>query len=85
MQAAVANVRGDFVTAQKIVLLPEEEFRSFRGVDDEGAMVAVVANMRSVMTDREIAKVLGGVGIESPLMLIEAARIYDALVEGQLQ
>jgi hypothetical protein len=84
MQAAVANIYGDFAAAQKIVLLPEEEFRQFRGVPDTPAeYVQLVSTMRSVMDDDEIATVLGAAGVEGPLLLIEAARIYDALAAGQ--
>jgi len=85
MQAAVANVYGDFAQAQKIVLLPPEEFQSFRGAPDTpGEYVQMVAAMRSMMDDPEVAAALGAAGVEGPLMLIEAARIYDAMVEGQL-
>lgn len=88
MQAAVVNTYGDFAAAQKIVLLPEEEFRQFRGVDapdTPAEMVQTVSAMRSVMSDEEVAAVLGAAGVDGPLLLIEASRIYDALVEGQLE
>lgn len=86
MQAAVSNAYGDFASDQKIVILPPEEFRKasgFQGIDPEDFSAEQVAIMRSVLTDKDVAKLFGALGVEQPVLRIEAARIYDALLEGQ--
>lgn len=86
MQAAVANTYGNFVNAQKIVILPPEEFRKasgLQGIDPEDFSAEQVAVMRSVLSDKDVAKMFGALGVEQPVLRIEASRIYDALLEGQ--
>lgn len=44
-----------------------------------------VAVMRSVLSDKDVAKMFGALGVEQPVLRIEASRIYDALLEGGQQ
>lgn len=85
MQAAVANTYGDFPGAQKIVIPSPEEFRNLKGLEAPAFSADQVAVMRSVMTEAEIAKLFGALGVDAPLTRIEAGRIYDATVQGQVQ
>lgn len=86
MQAAVSNAYGDFASEQKIVILSPEEFRKaagLKGIDPQKFSAAQVAVMRAVLSDRDVAKILGALKVQEPVLRIEAARIYDALLEGQ--
>ena len=90
MQAAVANTYGHFPWAQKIVIPSPEAFRHLKGlaakITAEPAFSAdQVAVMRTVMTEAEIAKLMGALGVDAPLTRIEAGRIYDATVQGQVE
>lgn len=84
--ARVANAYGEFSSDQKIVILPPEEFRKasgLQGIDPEDFSAEQVTILRSVLNDREVAKLFGALGVEQPVLRIEASRIYDALLEGQ--
>jgi hypothetical protein len=86
MQAAVANTHGDFPGAQKIVIPSPEQFRHLRGLEKAPVFSAdQVAIMHSVMSEAEIAKLFGALGVDAPMTRIEAARIYDATVQGQME
>jgi len=85
MQAAVANTYGDFPGAQKIVIPSPEEFRHLKGLEAPRFDAAQVAVMRTVMTEAEIAKLFGALGVGEPLTRIEAGRIYAATVQGQVE
>lgn len=89
LQAAVANTAGQFAADQKIVLLEPEEYRwatGLRGIEDappSGHDVQTVAAMLAVLPADAVAVILGAVGEPHALTLIEAARAYDAMLEGQ--
>lgn len=95
MQAAVANVYGDFAAQQKIVLLsPEEEAwaSSLRGLGrhpEPGGVadaVQITATMLAVMTPEEAVTLLASMDAsrDDAIALVEAARIYGAMLEAQM-
>jgi hypothetical protein len=93
MQAAVANVYGDFAAQQKIVLLdPGTEawatsLRGLRGAPGDAAdAIQLTAVMLSVMKPEDVVALLAVMDAsqEDAIALVEGAQIYDAMLEGQL-
>jgi hypothetical protein len=88
LQAAVANTAGQFAADQKIVLLEPEEHRWATGLRGAAAApspedVQMVSTMLAVMPPETVAAILGALGETNALVLIDAARAYDAMLEGQ--
>lgn len=91
LQAAVANTEGIFAPDQKIVI-DEELVTHLSGVSAahtrglNRSLVPAIAAMRNAIGPEETAKTLGTMmDAEDAIDLFNAAVIYDAMVEGQME
>jgi hypothetical protein len=91
LQAAVSVTTSDFAEQQKIVLLNAEELRWAEGLGAYGDQDVGIATWAAVLvtttSPEEAAMYLGALGYtqRQALQIVEAANIYNALVEGQME